>query len=171
MVEVIYQKRFLARGPRVVAIGGGTGLSTLLRGLKEHTSNLTAVVTVADDGGSTGVLRTELGIPPSATSATASWRSPTPSRSWAELLQYRFPGVAGATVSTPRRRATREPPSSLGGHAVGNLLLAALVDARGRRLRGGRARDEPRARGARPGRAGDGDVDRRSTRGSTTAPR
>ena len=57
MVEVIYQKRFLARGPRVVAMGGGTGLSTLLRGLKEHTSNLTAVVTVADDGGSTGVLR------------------------------------------------------------------------------------------------------------------
>ena len=57
MVEVIYQKRFLARGPRVVAIGGGTGLSTLLRGLKEHTSNLTAVVTVADDGGSSGVLR------------------------------------------------------------------------------------------------------------------
>ncbi len=47
MVEVIYQKRFLARGPRIVAMGGGTGLSTLLRGLKEHTSNLTAVVTVA----------------------------------------------------------------------------------------------------------------------------
>jgi hypothetical protein len=64
LVEVIYQKRFLARGPRVVAIGGGTGLSTLLRGLKEHTSNLTAVVTVADDGGSSGQLRTELGIPP-----------------------------------------------------------------------------------------------------------
>jgi len=63
MVEVIYQKRYLARGPRVVAIGGGTGLSTLLRGLKEHTSNLTAVVTVADDGGSSGVLRSELGIP------------------------------------------------------------------------------------------------------------
>ena len=80
LVEVIYQKRFLARGPRIVAIGGGTGLSTLLRGLKEHTSNLTAVVTVADDGGSSGVLREELGIPPSATSATASPPWPTPSR-------------------------------------------------------------------------------------------
>ena len=81
MVEVIYQKRFLARGPRVVAIGGGTGLSALLRGLKEHTSNLTAVVTVADDGGSSGVLRTELGHPGRrATSATASWPSRTPSR-------------------------------------------------------------------------------------------
>ena len=54
LVELIYQKRFLARGPRIVAIGGGTGLSALLRGLKEHTSNLTAIVTVADDGGSSG---------------------------------------------------------------------------------------------------------------------
>src|SRR4029077_16655659 len=63
LVELIYQKRFLARGPRIVAIGGGTGLSTLLRGLKEHTSNLTAIVTVADDGGSSGMLREELGIP------------------------------------------------------------------------------------------------------------
>ncbi|MBA2373138.1 MAG: YvcK family protein, partial [Chloroflexi bacterium] len=53
----MYQKRFLARGPRIVAIGGGTGLAALLRGLKEHTSNLTAIVTVADDGGSSGVLR------------------------------------------------------------------------------------------------------------------
>ena len=80
MVEVIYQKRFLARGPRVVAIGGGTGLSTLLRGLKEHTSNLTAVVTVADDGGSSGVLRTSSGSRRWATSGTASSRSPTRSR-------------------------------------------------------------------------------------------
>src|SRR4029078_2347924 len=64
LVELIYQKRFLARGPKIVAIGGGTGLSTLLRGLKEHTSNLTAVVAVADDGGSSGVLRDQLGIPP-----------------------------------------------------------------------------------------------------------
>src|SRR6476661_3544764 len=64
LVELIYQKRFLAKGPRMVALGGGTGLSALLRGLMEHTSNLTAVVTVADDGGSSGVLREELGIPP-----------------------------------------------------------------------------------------------------------
>ena len=64
-----------------MAIGGGTGLSTLLRGLKEHTSNLTAVVTVADDGGSSGVLREELGHPGrSATSATASPPWPMPSR-------------------------------------------------------------------------------------------
>ncbi|HKZ92550.1 MAG TPA: 2-phospho-L-lactate transferase CofD family protein, partial [Candidatus Limnocylindrales bacterium] len=64
LVELVYQKRSLARGPRIVAIGGGTGLSTLLRGLKEVSSNITAVVTVADDGGSSGKLREELGVPP-----------------------------------------------------------------------------------------------------------
>ena len=64
LVELIYQRKSLARGPRVVVIGGGTGQSTILRGLKEHTSNLTAIVAVADDGGSSGVLREELGIPP-----------------------------------------------------------------------------------------------------------
>ena len=57
--EMIYRKRLLARGPKIVALGGGTGLSALLRGLKEHTSNITAIVTVADDGGSSGVLRDE----------------------------------------------------------------------------------------------------------------
>jgi uncharacterized cofD-like protein len=116
MVELIYQKRFLARGPRVVAIGGGTGLSTLLRGLKEHTSNLAAVVTVADDGGSSGVLRTELGIP-----AVGDIRNCIVALADAEplmgrLLQYRFPdtGLEGSETG-------------LGGHAVGNLLLAAMV--------------------------------------------
>ena len=116
MVEVIYQKRFLARGPRIVAIGGGTGLSALLRGLKEHTSNLTAVVTVADDGGSSGVLRTELGIP-----AVGDIRNCIVALADAEplmsrLLQYRFPGAAAV-----------EEQAGLSGHAVGNLILAALV--------------------------------------------
>ncbi len=116
MVEVIYQKRFLARGPRIVAIGGGTGLSTLLRGLKEHTSNLTAVVTVADDGGSSGVLRAELGIP-----AVGDIRNCIVALADAEplmgrLLQYRFPG---------------DPSQSLGGHAVGNLLIAAMTAVEG----------------------------------------
>ena len=64
LVELVYQKRSLARGPHIVAIGGGTGQSTLLRGLKEVSSNITAVVTVADDGGSSGKLRDELGVPP-----------------------------------------------------------------------------------------------------------
>jgi uncharacterized cofD-like protein len=132
MVEVIYQKRFLARGPRVVAIGGGTGLSTLLRGLKEHSSNLTAVVTVADDGGSSGVLRAQLGIP-----AVGDIRNCLVALADAEpmmgrLLQYRFPGTA-----TPRDDGGGEvrggadgasAPEGLGGHALGNLLTAAMID-------------------------------------------
>jgi uncharacterized cofD-like protein len=134
MVEVIYQKRFLARGPRVVAIGGGTGLSALLRGLKEHTSNLTAVVTVADDGGSSGVLRTELGIP-----AVGDIRNCVVALADAEplmgrLLQYRFPDSEGAAPRTtgtdpalPPLRGAEALSVGLGGHAVGNLLLAALV--------------------------------------------
>jgi uncharacterized cofD-like protein len=133
MVEVIYQKRFLARGPRVVAVGGGTGLSALLRGLKEHTSNLTAVVTVADDGGSSGVLRTELGIP-----AVGDIRNCIVALADAEpvmgrLLQYRFPGAepAGAADDAepglPPARKVEALSVGLGGHPVGNLLLAALV--------------------------------------------
>ena len=61
------------RGPRIVAIGGGTGLSTMLRGLKRYTRDLTAIVTVADDGGGSGVLRQELGMLPRGISATV-WR-------------------------------------------------------------------------------------------------
>jgi uncharacterized cofD-like protein len=130
MVEVIYQKRFLARGPRIVAIGGGTGLSALLRGLKEHTSNLTAVVTVADDGGSSGVLRTELGIP-----AVGDIRNCIVALADAEplmgrLLQYRFPGAGPAVRADPALPPSRDAETAsagLGGHAVGNLLLAALV--------------------------------------------
>jgi uncharacterized cofD-like protein len=116
LVEVIYQKRFLARGPRIVAVGGGTGLSTLLRGLKESTSNLTAIVTVADDGGSSGKLREELGLP-----AVGDIRNCIVALADAEplmgrLLQYRFPGDPAGDAAP-----------SLGGHAVGNLLLAAMT--------------------------------------------
>src|SRR3954466_9992557 len=88
IADVIYQKRFLARGPRIVAIGGGTGLSTLLRGLKEHTSNLTAIVTVADDGGSSGVLRTELGIPPVGDIRNCVVALADAEPAMAEVLQY-----------------------------------------------------------------------------------
>ena len=122
LVELIYQKRFLARGPKVVAIGGGTGLSTLLRGLKEHTSNLTAVVTVADDGGSSGVLREELGIPPvgDIRNCIAALADAEPLMQ--RLLQYRFPLADGAVPAGG---------GGLGGHAVGNLLLAAMTDIEG----------------------------------------
>jgi uncharacterized cofD-like protein len=127
IADVIYQKRFLARGPRIVAIGGGTGLSTLLRGLKEHSSNLTAIVTVADDGGSSGALREQLGIPPMGDirNCIAALADAEPLMS--DLLGYRFPGghdgVAGGPVETE--------PGGLGGHAVGNLLLAAMTALEG----------------------------------------
>ena len=119
LVELIYQKRFLARGPRIVAIGGGTGLSTLLRGLKEHTSNLTAVVAVADDGGSSGILRQELGIPPvgDIRRCLAALADAEPLMS--DLLQYRFPGEAAEPGA--------DGGGSVGGHAVGNLLIAAMT--------------------------------------------
>jgi uncharacterized cofD-like protein len=123
LVELIYQKRFLARGPRIVAIGGGTGLSTLLRGLKEHTSNLTAVVAVADDGGSSGVLREELGIPPvgDIRRCIAALADAEPLMN--ELLEYRFPGNV--------EDGTPEAGGALGGHAVGNLLIAAMTAVEG----------------------------------------
>jgi uncharacterized cofD-like protein len=130
LVEVIYQKRFLARGPRIVAIGGGTGLSALLRGLKEHTSNITAVVTVADDGGSSGVLRTELGIPPvgDIRNCIAALADAEPLMN--ELLQYRFPTGDSADADPAAVGAAAEGPG-LAGHAVGNLLLAAMTAIEG----------------------------------------
>jgi uncharacterized cofD-like protein len=119
LVELIYQKRFLARGPRIVAIGGGTGLSTLLRGLKEHTSNLTAIVTVADDGGSSGVLREELGIPPVGDIRNCIVALADAEPLMAEVLQYRFPEAPGGQNR------------GLAGHALGNLLIAAMTAVEG----------------------------------------
>ncbi len=122
LVELIYQKRFLARGPRIVAIGGGTGLSTLLRGLKEHTSNLTAIVTVADDGGSSGVLREELGIPAVGDIRNCIVALADAEPLMSEVLQYRFPGPDGGEGTDGR---------GLGGHALGNLLIAAMTAVEG----------------------------------------
>ena len=131
MVEVIYQKRFLARGRRIVAIGGGTGLSTLLRGLKEHTSNLTAVVTVADDGGARPACSASSSASPRwATSATAWSRSRTPKPLMGRLLQYRSrvtgPGRAGAGQEAPPTRprpveGRRRRGGRLGGPRRGQL--------------------------------------------------
>jgi uncharacterized cofD-like protein len=116
LLDVIYQKRFLARGPKIVALGGGTGLSILLRGLKEHTSNITAVVTVADDGGSSGRLRESLGIPAVGDIRNCIVALADAEPLMGQLLQYRFPG---------------DDAESLGGHTVGNLLLAAMSSVQG----------------------------------------
>lgn len=105
----------LGRGVRVVAIGGGTGLPSLLRGLTAHTRNITAVITVADDGGSSGRLREQLGVLPPGdfrNNIAALSRDET---LMTQLLQYRFGGTDEA----------------LRGHAFGNLLLAALADIAG----------------------------------------
>lgn len=117
LVELVYQKRSLARGPRIVAVGGGTGQSTLLRGLKEVSSNITAVVTVADDGGSSGKLRTELGVPPvgDLRNCIAALADAEPAMT--SLMQYRFP--------------SSEVEAGVAGHALGNLLIAAMADITG----------------------------------------
>lgn len=118
LAELLYQRRSRAHGPRIVAIGGGTGLSVLLRGLKEATSNITAVVTVADDGGSSGKLRTALGVPPMGDirNCIAALADAEPAMN--SLLQYRFPSANGTD-------------QHLAGHAFGNLLIAALSDVHG----------------------------------------
>lgn len=102
------------RGPRVVAIGGGHGLATLLRGLKEHTRNLTAVVTVADDGGSSGRLRESHGILPPGDIRNCLAALSNDEAMLTQLFQYRFSGEPG-----------------LDGHSFGNLFIAALSDITG----------------------------------------
>jgi uncharacterized cofD-like protein len=123
LVELIYQRKSLARGPRIVVIGGGTGQSTILRGLKEHTSNLTAIVAVADDGGSSGVLREELGIPPVGDIRRCLAALADEENLVGEVLEHRF---AGSPLD-----AAPEAGGSLGGHAVGNILLAAMTQLEG----------------------------------------
>jgi len=123
LVELIYQRKSLARGPRVVAIGGGNGLSMLLRGLKEHTSNLTAIVAVADDGGSTGFLRDTMAIPPVGDIRRCLAALADDETVVGEVLEHRFAG--SPTDPAP---AGGGP---LGGHPVGNILLAAMTQLQG----------------------------------------
>ena len=98
------------QGPRVVAIGGGTGLSTMLRGLKNHTKNLTAIVTVADDGGGSGMLRQDLGMPPPGDIRHCMEALANAEPLMQQLFTYRFPAGSG----------------NLTGQSFGNLILAAL---------------------------------------------
>ena len=107
-----YNRR--SRGPRVVAIGGGHGLATLLRGIKNYTRNLTAVVTVADDGGSSGRLRESLGILPPGDIRNCLAALSNDEAMLTQLFQYRFSGEPG-----------------LDGHSFGNLFITALSDITG----------------------------------------
>ena len=108
LVDVLHRQR-ARRGPRIVAIGGGTGLSTLLRGLKQHTSNLTAIVTVADDGGSSGRLRRQLGVLPPGDFRQCIAALAEAEPLMTELFEYRF-----------------DEGAELEGHSFGNLFIAAM---------------------------------------------
>lgn len=114
LVDLIYQKRRLANGPTVAVIGGGHGLSVLLRGMKHATSNVTAVVTVADDGGSSGRLREELGIIPPGDLRNCLVALADTEPLMEKLFQYRFEGN-----------------SELAGHSFGNLFIAAMSEVTG----------------------------------------
>lgn len=113
--DALWAQRVLSRGPRVVAIGGGTGLSTLLRGLKAHTSNLTAVVTVCDDGGSSGRLRRDLRVLPPGDFRQCIAALADSDPLVTALFEHRFEGEE----------------SELKGHAFGNLFIAALAQITG----------------------------------------
>lgn len=112
------------RGPKIVAIGGGTGMPSLLRGLTQHTSNITAIVTVADDGGSSGRLRRELGVLPPGDFRNNIGALARDEALMTQLLQYRFGGSLAA-------QDQKGGQGELQGHAFGNLLLAALVGITG----------------------------------------
>jgi uncharacterized cofD-like protein len=114
LVENLYRKRIRQRGLKIVCIGGGTGMSTLLRGLKNYSDNLTAIITVADDGGSSGTLRTELGLLPPGDFRQCIAALADSEPLMARLLEYRFPKDSG-----------------LGGHAFGNLFIAAMAGVTG----------------------------------------
>jgi len=109
LAEALYQARVLPAAPNVVAVGGGTGLPTVLRGLKEHTANLTAVVTVMDSGGSSGRLRLELDVLPPGDVRNCLLALAQDEERMARLFQFRFHSGEG-----------------LVGHSLGNLLLAGL---------------------------------------------
>jgi len=113
MVEVIHAFRLKSRGPRIVAIGGGTGLSSLLRGLKAYTSNLSAIVTVADDGGSSGRLRDEYRILPPGDFRQCLIALADAEPLMKQLFDHRF------------------KEGSLDGHSFGNLFIMAMADVTG----------------------------------------
>ncbi|MCL2084448.1 MAG: YvcK family protein [Oscillospiraceae bacterium] len=103
-----YIREAHAMGPKIVALGGGTGLSTMLRGLKAVSSNITAIVAVSDDGGSSGYLRHDRSMPPPGDIRNCIMALANTEPFMEQLMNYRFDGGA------------------LGGHSFGNLLLAAL---------------------------------------------
>lgn len=114
LVDLLLTHRRLHRGPKIVAIGGGTGLSNLLRGLKDYSANITAIVTVADDGGSSGRLRREMGVQPPGDIRNCLTALAQEEKLLTELFRYRF-----------------ETGDGLVGHSFGNLFLTAMTEITG----------------------------------------
>ncbi len=114
LVDVLYERRQLEHGLKIVAIGGGTGIGSLLRGLKAYSSNLVAVVTVADDGGSSGRLSKELGVLPPGDIRNCLVSLADDESLLSSLFDYRF-----------------QEGDGLEGHSFGNLFLAALNEVAG----------------------------------------
>ncbi|MEG4024552.1 gluconeogenesis factor YvcK family protein [Microcoleus sp. S13C4] len=114
LVDRLLNHRRLHRGPKIVALGGGTGLSNLLRGLKDYSAKITAIVTVADDGGSSGRLRREIGVLPPGDIRNCLAALADEEKLLTELFQYRFQAGDG-----------------LMGHSFGNLFLTAMSDIAG----------------------------------------
>jgi uncharacterized cofD-like protein len=116
LADRVYNHRYSKRGPRIVAIGGGTGLSTMLRGLKKYTGNLTAILTVGDDGGSTGRLRRDMGILPPGDFRNCIVALADAEPLMADLFQFRFQPGSG---------------TGLEGHSFGNLFIVAMMGVTG----------------------------------------
>jgi uncharacterized cofD-like protein len=110
LVDILYHRKQLSRGPKIVAVGGGTGLAMLLSGLKEYSSNITAIVTVADDGGSSGRLRQQFDMPPPGDIRNCLVALADASSMMQDLFQFRF-----------------EKGSELAGHNFGNLFLTVMT--------------------------------------------
>ncbi len=118
VLEDLYRRRKLNKGPKIVAIGGGTGLSTMLKGIKKITNNITAVVTVGDDGGSSGKLREELGVLPPGDIRSCIAALADDEDLVTKLFQFRFKECSG-----------------LAGHSFGNLFLTAMCAITGDMVR------------------------------------
>jgi uncharacterized cofD-like protein len=114
LLDALITQRRLSRGPKIVVVGGGTGLSNLLRGLKHYSANITAIVTVADDGGSSGRLRREIGVLPPGDIRNCLSALADEEKLLTELFNYRF-----------------ESGSGLVGHSFGNLFLTAMAEITG----------------------------------------
>ncbi len=112
LADRIFQRRSLAQGHRIVVIGGGTGLSTMLRGLKERTSNIVAIVTVTDNGGSSGRLSQQMGVLPPGDLRNCLVALSDSEPTLASLFQFRFD----------------EDHEGLAGHSFGNLFIAAMTE-------------------------------------------